>query len=453
MDEFWWNDSLAYSARTDVGMRRSNNQDSFCVSPASSPRLWQSRGHVFIVADGMGAHAAGELASKMAVDSVLQAYLKRTDQTPPDALRDAILDAHAAIKKHGDEHFEFKDMGTTCDALVLTPEGAYIGHVGDSRVYRLRDHVFEQMTFDHSLDWEVRFSTTGHSAYRNAAHIPKNIITRSLGPTDNLNAALEGPFELRPGDVFLMCSDGLSGPVKDAEMGQILSLFPPEEATETLVNLANLRGGPDNITVVVAKIKANPDVQALNLEYEKSQKVYNKRPPLSGLALTALVMAFVCLSLFIGSIVMLTNANDPSVEKTAKMVETILCGASGVLTLLGAGLFMILGKRTIFGDKKSRVDASAPLGKAPYIRSSAAPTVALADEFESLSAELCDVLKREPVFVPDWKGIDGAREQAKIARKEQKLAAALRANICVVNYIMRELRKAAERQRKGKGKK
>lgn len=452
MNDFWWNDSLAYSARTDVGMRRSNNQDSFCVSPASSTRLWRSRGHVFIVADGMGAHAAGELASKMAVDGVLQAYLKRTEQTPPDALRDAILDAHASIRKYGDEHFEFKDMGTTCDALVFLPEGAYVGHVGDSRVYRLRDHVFEQMTFDHSLDWEVRYSSTGHSAYRNAAHIPKNIITRSLGPTDNLKAALEGPFELRRGDVYLMCSDGLSGQVKDAEMGQILSLFPPEEATETLVNLANLRGGPDNITVVVAQIKSDLNEQK-TADNEKVKDDFGKRPPLSGLALSVLVMTFVCLSLFIGSLVMLSDSGAPAGEKTTKGVEIAVCAVSGLLTFLGACLFLFLGKTTLFGEKKARGDASHPLGKAPYIRVSAAPNSALADEFECLSAELCEVLKRESVFVPDWKGINGAREQAKIARKEQKLAAAMRANICVVNYIMREFRKAAERKRKGVEKK
>ncbi|CAE7510370.1 stp_2 [Symbiodinium sp. CCMP2456] len=161
-------------------------------------------------------------------------------------------------------------MGTTCSCLVLTQGAAIVGHVGDSRVYRLRHRVLEQLTFDHSLVWEMA-AASKVSADRVPACIPKNVITRSLGPHETVMIDLEGPHELCDGDIFLLCSDGLSGVVEDPMAGSLLSVLEPEAAAEALVNLANLRGGPDNISVIVARVQKSQSAALGNGPYRRTE--------------------------------------------------------------------------------------------------------------------------------------------------------------------------------------
>jgi serine/threonine protein phosphatase PrpC len=244
---------LKHASASDLGMRRSNNQDSLAVIVTDDVATWATRGHLLMVADGMGAHAAGELASKLAVDNIPHNYFKLRDLYPPAALRQAIRDANSAIHAKGQSSIGFQGMGTTCSCLVLLPQGALVAHIGDSRVYRLRGDLLEQLTFDHSLVWEM--AAAGQMTEADVpAYIPKNVITRSLGPHPTVHVDLEGPFGAQSGDIFLLCSDGLSGPVNDEEMGAILRCLSPQDAAETLVDLANLRGGPDNISVVIAQV-------------------------------------------------------------------------------------------------------------------------------------------------------------------------------------------------------
>jgi PPM family protein phosphatase len=238
---------------SDMGMRRLNNQDAVAIIVAHDQAEWAARGHLLMVADGMGAHAAGELASKLAVDKIPHAYFKLRELHPPAAIRQAIREANRVIHAKGQSSISFQGMGTTCSCLVLLPEGALVAHIGDSRVYRLRGRVLEQLTFDHSLVWEIAAAGQIPEA-EVPSYIPKNVITRSLGPHPNVNIDLEGPYNVAPGDVFLLCSDGLSGQVADEELGAILECLPPADAAQSLVDLANLRGGPDNITVVVARV-------------------------------------------------------------------------------------------------------------------------------------------------------------------------------------------------------
>jgi PPM family protein phosphatase len=237
---------LEVESLSDQGLRRMNNQDSMAVVLAPSESVWQQRGDLLMVADGMGAHAAGERASKLSVDYVPLNYQKLADRTPAEALLAAMEEANAQIHSRGQASIDFKGMGTTTTALALLPFGALAAHVGDSRAYRLRGTRFEQLTFDHSLVWEMR--AAGLPEYG-----PKNVITRSLGPSPSVKVDIEGPHPIVPGDTFLLCSDGLSGPVKDDEMGMVLGSMPPAEAARALVDLANMRGGPDNVTVIVAK--------------------------------------------------------------------------------------------------------------------------------------------------------------------------------------------------------
>src|SRR5262245_53163866 len=119
-------------------MRRTSNQDSHALVVADSQELWQARGHFFLVADGMGAHAAGELASKLASDGVLHLYLKYREESAPDALARAIRETNGEIHRRGTANPDFHNMGTTCSTLLLLPQGAVAAHIGDSRIYRLR---------------------------------------------------------------------------------------------------------------------------------------------------------------------------------------------------------------------------------------------------------------------------------------------------------------------------
>jgi protein phosphatase len=245
-------DAIEYASLTDVGIRRSNNQDAHATLLASDPEQWKERGHVFLVADGMGGHAVGELASGLAVSIIPHTYHKYAPQTGVPALRKAFVEANASIHAKGQQNPEFVGMGTTTTALLLRPEGAWIGHVGDSRAYRIRSGQIEQISFDHSWVWEM--------ARRKGVEpellqdIPSNMIARSLGPEPLVQVDLEGPYPLKPGDIFLLCSDGLSGQLSDAEMGAIASTLPPAEACQFLVDIANLRGGPDNITVLIVRL-------------------------------------------------------------------------------------------------------------------------------------------------------------------------------------------------------
>ncbi|MDP7302873.1 MAG: protein phosphatase 2C domain-containing protein [Pirellulaceae bacterium] len=252
--EFNWNDDLRCVAATDIGMRRTNNQDSYAVVLAEALEAWQQRGHLLMVADGMGAHAAGELASKLAVDGVAHRYHKFADQSPPEALRKAVLETNAEIHRRGQANSDFRNMGTTGSALVLLPQGALVAQVGDSRIYRVRGNRIEQLTRDHSLVWELRELGQISEDGDVANSVPKNVITRSLGPSQHVDTDLEGPFPIELGDTYLICSDGLTGKIEDDELAAILSNLPPDEAAPLLVNLANLRGGPDNITLIIAKV-------------------------------------------------------------------------------------------------------------------------------------------------------------------------------------------------------
>ncbi|MBA61523.1 MAG: hypothetical protein CMJ76_04080 [Planctomycetaceae bacterium] len=243
-----WNDVLTVIEVTDKGMRRATNQDSSVVVLQNDEMGYNQRGHLFVVCDGMGAHAAGELASGDAVEHIPHHYLVYQELSPPEALKKAIIKTNSEIHRKGEENPDFHNMGTTCSSILLLPQGIICGHVGDSRVYRQRGKVIEQLTFDHSLQWELK------AKGGDVENVPSNVITRSLGPNAEVEVDLEGPFPVQDGDAYLICSDGLSGEVSDAEIGTAMALLAPEEAAQFLLDLANLRGGPDNITIIIVKV-------------------------------------------------------------------------------------------------------------------------------------------------------------------------------------------------------
>lgn len=414
----WWNPILRFAAVSDIGMRRTNNQDSHREVPAASRRLWRTRGHLFVVADGMGAHAAGELASQIATETITQSYLKRTTESPYDAVRDAMLEAHQQIRRQGSEDDAFRDMGTTADALVLLPEGAVVGHVGDSRVYRLRGGIFEQLTFDHSLVWEIKRSGRIASD-KMPAYIPKNVITRSLGPTNNPVVDLEGPFPIHAGDTFLLCSDGLSGQIEDDELAQVLSLFSPKEAAESLVNLANLRGGPDNITLIIVNVLGVPDPDE---EPDKNERGYEKRPPLSPVGWLSFVCTFAAwLSL-------------PAVFCTGAPLSALHWILLGAVTLALTGLTLFLGRKTIFHHQATRT-VPKPLGRGPYVHLSAAPTRTFAQKLSDIGRQLREAVKTQNIF-PDWERLTQLEQRTEKSLDDGDFTDAIFASMKSINLLM-----------------
>ena len=246
--------SVRVGALSHVGMRRRNNQDSYVSLVADGRSSWERYGHLFVVADGMGAHAAGELASRLAVDLIPHHYHKQNQDRAIDNLHRSMIEANNEIYRRGQANIEFRNMGTTTSVLAIVPEGAIVAHVGDSRIYLLRGNQFEQLTFDHSLVWEMQVANRQNHEQIDLGMIPKNVITRSLGPNASVLIDLEGPFPIQVGDRFLLCSDGLSGQLSDVEMGVLTKLLTPEMAVQAMVDLANLRGGPDNITLIIVEI-------------------------------------------------------------------------------------------------------------------------------------------------------------------------------------------------------
>ncbi|MGC1276270.1 MAG: PP2C family serine/threonine-protein phosphatase [Planctomycetaceae bacterium] len=250
-----WEQTVRYAVLSDLGLRRQNNEDAATVRIAPERDVFRQRGHLFVVADGMGGHAVGELASRIATESLPLTYLKSRHTNLAEALKESILFANVAIHGKGQANRDFARMGTTCTALVLSEQGAFIGHVGDSRCYRVRRGRIDQLTFDHSLQWELirRGGVNPEDVYLQE---PRNVITRSLGPEPTVEVDIEGPFAILPGDVYILCSDGLPNHVTDGEIGAVAANRPPAEAARMLVHLANARGGTDNVTAVV--VEAGP---------------------------------------------------------------------------------------------------------------------------------------------------------------------------------------------------
>ena len=252
-----WEQKVQYASLSDVGMRRQNNEDSYAIQVSQSEEEFLRRGHLFLVADGMGGHAVGELASQIASETIPHTYFKSPLPDPRISLQSAVVAANRAIFEKGEQNKEFQRMGTTCSVLTLTPKGAILGHVGDSRCYRIRRDRIDQLTFDHSLEWEMR-RRDGKAAEKLDFSNHRNIILRSLGPEPTVQVDLEGPFLVLPEDTFLLCSDGLSNQLSDSEIGAIVRELSPSQSCRLLIQLANLRGGPDNSTVVIARVGELP---------------------------------------------------------------------------------------------------------------------------------------------------------------------------------------------------
>lgn len=240
------------SINSDVGCVRQNNEDSGAfIKPGDEDWLAQ-KGVLAIVADGMGGHSAGEVASKLAIEMVGRCYYE-SPEPANEALRSAFREANQQIYKAAQSDPQLQGMGTTCTALALRDGQAICAHVGDSRLYLVRDDDIYLLSEDHSAVMEMvrRGAITQQAAQK---HPDKNVLLRSLGTSLEVKvSSWEQP--LRLGDQFILCSDGLHEMVSELEMRQALQIHPDVHAAcERLISLAKERGGPDNITVGLLKV-------------------------------------------------------------------------------------------------------------------------------------------------------------------------------------------------------
>ncbi len=400
-------------------MRRRNNQDSFAIVMAEDEAAWQKSGHLLIVADGMGAHAAGELASRLSVELIPHHYGKLLKGIPSEALQRALVETNSEIFRKGQANPEFRSMGTTTCALAILPEGAVVAHVGDSRVYRLRGNVLEQLTFDHSLVWEMRASgEVSEEALRSNA-IPKNVITRSLGPNGTVSVDLEGPFPLRVGDKFLICSDGLSGQLSDEEIGVLLQVVDIETAVNFMVDLANLRGGPDNITVVVGEVKNEGLMQSGAAMETNPSAVPPQFPVAFGIATAIGVLC---------CFVLLLVRQFP-----------LACLAAGAAAVAFATGWLKYQSQRVSNEVNGKY------GRGPHTKTICKPDALFTSNLHQVISELHDW-----VLENDWKIessiIDDDTSLAKAAEQSKNYTEAIRRYVNVIALTMAEVRKLQEGQ-------
>jgi serine/threonine protein phosphatase PrpC len=240
--------------QTDAGCLRESNEDSGRhVSPGDAETL-AVRGRLTIVADGMGGHASGEVASQMAVEIVSKTYYSGRTLSARDAIQAAVSEANSEIYEAsvGDEGLS--GMGTTLVALVVLGSTAFWAHVGDSRLYRMRAQHLELMTMDHSQVMEmVQNGVLTMDQARN--HEDKNVILRALGTQPTVEIDVSAPIEIEPGDTFLLCSDGLNDMLDDKDIETILASETDEYiAGQRLITAAKEKGGHDNVTVGVVRV-------------------------------------------------------------------------------------------------------------------------------------------------------------------------------------------------------
>lgn len=243
---------VRWAAATHPGRRRASNEDAFCARPDLG---------LYIVADGMGGHVAGEIASRLAADTI-EATVAAGDASPPDSrnctlaerrLQEGFERASHAISQQTARNPRLRGMATTASAVLLSAGGSAIGHVGDSRVYLWRDELLQQLTHDHS--WVAEQVTLGLLSAADARQHPwRNVVTRALSASDPPQVELS-PLTLQNRDRLLISSDGLHGVINDERIGGVLGATTSLESTcQQLIDEANRAGGPDNITTLILEI-------------------------------------------------------------------------------------------------------------------------------------------------------------------------------------------------------
>ncbi len=240
-------------ARTDLGRVRENNEDKFDWFDPEDEAVVANKGAFYAVCDGMGGHAAGQIASELALKTAIKTYYSDPRREIESSLRRAVREANSLIYDAAQMIVERSGMGTTMTGLVIRADEAYFVQVGDSRGYFIRNGAIRQVTEDHS--WVAEQVRRGALTEDEAQYSPfRNVITRSLGNLPNVEADIYAET-LKPGDKIVLCSDGLTGNLSTKDILEIVADKSPSQAAMDLVDAANERGGTDNITALVVSVK------------------------------------------------------------------------------------------------------------------------------------------------------------------------------------------------------
>jgi serine/threonine protein phosphatase PrpC len=281
---------LSVAKLTDVGRARPHNEDYVDYRIPPDPQQLARRGSIFLVADGMGGHQAGEVASRGAVEAVMESYFADANHDVPTSLVRAFRFANQKLHAQAQADASKGGMGTTLVAAVVLGRKVYVANVGDSRAYLINRTGITQITEDHSwVEEQVRAGLLSMEQARR--HPQRNLVTRALSSKPSVEVDLfEG--EINAGDTILLCSDGLTGRVEDEEIATIVRQHPPHQAAERLVALANERGGNDNITVLIVNAQeeaATVKAPALAPPIERKSRRSPLVPVLGGLVLLVLL--------------------------------------------------------------------------------------------------------------------------------------------------------------------
>ncbi|MCO5296089.1 MAG: protein phosphatase 2C domain-containing protein [Fimbriimonadaceae bacterium] len=243
---------VTVACKTDLGRVRENNEDKFEYFLPEDEAALATRGLVFLVCDGMGGHAAGQIASELAAKTFIDVYLHHPSSDPSVAMAAGVNAANRFVGDVGRTVPSRKGMGTTLSGLVLLQDAAYTVQVGDSRIYRVRGGEGAMLTHDHT--WVDEAIRTGMITEAEAeTHPYRHVLTRAIGTEGETVPDIER-WELREGDRFLLCSDGLTNHVNDAQIAQTLAAYSPSEAVWRLVAAALAGGGSDNCTALAVRV-------------------------------------------------------------------------------------------------------------------------------------------------------------------------------------------------------
>ncbi|MDH3354469.1 MAG: Stp1/IreP family PP2C-type Ser/Thr phosphatase [Chromatiales bacterium] len=229
--------------KSDTGLKRNHNEDYIG---------WSEEGGLAILADGMGGHNAGEVASKIAVTTIQQQLLNSALIDSKSEIKNAIDRANEAINYKAKDSLVCAGMGTTVVVVLFNDSHISFGHVGDSRLYRLRDNVLEQLTSDHSLVQEMVDEGFMNQAEARES-VSNNVITRALGTDSEVQGEIQQQ-DISQGDRYLLCSDGLSDMIESTDIHNLMGEASMEVAVDKLIALANVNGGSDNISVILVEI-------------------------------------------------------------------------------------------------------------------------------------------------------------------------------------------------------
>lgn len=247
------------AAKTDLGRVRENNEDKFEYYVTEDPRLLASKGHIYVVCDGMGGHEAGQIASELTCKTFIDVYLNHPSSDPFVALTAAVVASNRFVLDNARTFPKRRGMGTTLTGLILLQDQAYAVNVGDSRVYRIRDSELTRLTMDHTVIEE--YVKLGMLTLEQAAvHPQKHVLTRAVGGEPDVKPDVD-MYDLKAGDTYLLCSDGVINHVEDSLIGDLLRSKAPAEAAWSIVGQALQGGGSDNTTVLVVRVDELSPVQ------------------------------------------------------------------------------------------------------------------------------------------------------------------------------------------------